>query len=274
MSLLSSAGSSVFLPLLVHIFQESLIIPFDHGLDDAFEVLFVVFVDDILIFFEDIWLQLQPPGNLVRNDPFPHLQHLLIHFRVVVEELLGLFIVAHALVDVELAEELLQAVEGAGPELLSGHMEHKALLPLLIRAELKPENGGVAFTDYCEDGVAGEDMGLAPDLLLQVEVLEPLDGTHEDIHPRHIVHVVPLLFPVREEDLEGLVVLDEVEGDGVRAALFVAGVELPELLRPRLRRQVARLDRLPREWIHELLLIKIEGACFDVLGEELAGAVT
>jgi len=115
-------------------------------------------------------------------------------------------------------------------------------------------------------------MRLAPAVFVNVEELESLDGTVEHVHPAHVVHVVPLVLAIAKEDLEWLIKMNQVHRNSVSPALFVARVELAELLAPCLIRQVTSRDGLTCERVLDVGWV-VELAGLDVLREQFARAV-
>ena len=81
-------------------------------------------------------------------------------------------------------------------------------------------------------------MGLSPDLLLRVVVLEAFNARCKDIHPTDVVDVIPFGLSAIEKDLEWLVKVHQEESDAISSTFFVTRGQLTELLRPCLCRQV------------------------------------
>ena len=73
-------------------------------------------------------------------------------------------------------------------------------------------------------------MSLTPDLLLNVVELQAFDATVQDFEPAHIVHIIPLSFAIGEENLKRLIEVNQVKSNTVSTTLFVARMNLTELL--------------------------------------------
>jgi len=201
----------------------------------------------------------------------PHSEHLRVHLRVVVEEDFCGVEVPHGLVAVELAEEGGKRLVGRGSELGSVDLHLKVVLAVFLK-EFERDRRWRSFPHCCEDDPRSEDVGLPPDSLLRVVVLQTLYARRQNVHPAYVVNVIPLGLPTLEEDLERLLEMHQEKGNAVSSALLVARVELAELLGPGLCGQVERRNRLSCEGILQILR-KVELTGRGVLRQQLSCAV-
>lgn len=164
----------------------------------------------------------------------------------------------------ELAEERRKGLVCCGSQLGFINLHLKVIVSIFLE-EFKFHSCWGTLSDSSENDPSSKNMGLSPDFLLRVVVLEALDARCKDIHPTDIVDVIPLSLSSLEEDLEWLVKVHQEESDAISSAFFVTRVQLAELLRPCLCRQVEGRDLFTGEWVLQIWR-EVELAGLNVFG--------
>jgi len=103
---------------------------------------------------------------------------------------------------VEFVQEFLQGEEAVLSDAFTLDVQVEPVFTLGILRELDVYQLGVALADRLEDDPGGENVSLAPLLLLRIEVLQSIDPLVEHLQPARVVNVVPIFLLVRKEDLE------------------------------------------------------------------------
>ena len=124
----------------------------DMGSDDTFKAVLIVLVHDfvLLAIKEEIGLKLKSSGQFMSKNNLPDFEHLLIDLRVVIEECLGCFVVAHRLVAMELVQKGGQCLIGGGPELGPVNLHLEIVFTVLFK-EIECDGRGISFSDGLED---------------------------------------------------------------------------------------------------------------------------